>query len=331
MRHPRLLTPQVLHYLKYFDVTAKCLSFTGAAEELHLTRGAVSQQIKGLEELLNVRLFIRLPRGLRLTLEGERLHGAVRRMVYELEMELQAIQPDTAAKDIVIRASPSFSMLWLMPRLGGFSRLYPEVKIRLRSAFFGMTTSQMDAEEIDVLVLYGQEAERREQHILPLMSEYLMPVASTAYLGLHEPISDAACLARHTLLHDDSPWEGAPAFAEWVEWIRKATGVQSERVDTCVQHGHQYNLSQLAVNAAILGQGIAIARTSLISDELQRGKLLPAVPICVRSRAGYSLVVNPGKKRGRSLDMFTEWIKAECETFEGARDRMLAGMAAIVS
>lgn len=327
MHHPpRPLAPQALPYLKYFDAAAKNLSFSAAAAELHLTRAAVSQQIKRLEELLGVCLFVRVPRGLRLTREGERLHGTVRRTVYELEMGLQAIQPGTTANDIAIRASPSFSMLWLMPRLTAFGGLYPELKVRLRSAFFGMSTAQMDAEEIDVLVIYGREAERREPHIMPLMSEYLMPVASQGYLDAHAPIADAARLARHTLLHDDSPWEGAPAFSEWVEWVGKATGVRSDAVTACVRHGHQYNLSQLAVHASILGHGVAMARVSLINDELRRGQLMPAIPVCALSDAGYGLVVNPNKRRDRSITIFTEWIKAECEACEKNRDRLLADL-----
>lgn len=330
MPRTQLLTPLVLHAVKYFDAAARNLSFTRAAEELHVTQGAISQQIRGLEEQIGVKLFMRLPRGLLLTQEGERLHKAVHRTLRDLEAELHAIQPEAPAKGLFIRSSPSFSMMWLMPRLSNFSRLYPEVEIRLRGELFGMTSSRMSAESIDALVLYGQDVERPDQYVLPLMSEYLVPVASKHYLAAHPPVSDASSFSQHTLLHDDAPWEGAPSFAEWTEWVRRATGVQSEEIESAGQHGHQYNLSQLAVNAALLGQGIAIARASLVLDELQHGELLPAVPVCVRSNANYSLVLNPAKKNNRSIELFKEWIKSECSAFEATRDEFLREIAALV-
>ena len=325
MARTRLLTPLVLHAIKYFDAAARALNFTKAAEELHVTQGAVSQQIRGLEDQIGVPLFTRLPRGLLLTREGERLHKAVHRALRELETELQAIQPETATKHIFLRSSPSFSMMWLMPRLNSFSRQYPDIEIRLRGELFGMSAARMSAESIDALVLYGQESEE----VVNLMSEYLLPVATQAYLDDHPAIVDASCFQRHTLLHDDAPWEGAPSFAEWREWVRKATLSEDEEVEKFGLHGHQYNLSQLAVNAALMGQGIAIARTSLIIEELRSGQLVPAVPVAVRSTANYCFVMNENKKPSQSLRVFMDWIHAECEGFATARDQFLSRMATL--
>lgn len=326
----QLVTPLVLHAIKYFEAAARNLSFTRAAEELHVTQGAVSQQIRGLEEQVGARLFKRLPRGLALTQEGERLHRAVHKALQDLETELHAIRPGSSSKTLVIRSSPSFSMTWLMPRLSDFSRQYPEIEIRLRGELFGMSTSRMNAEAIDLLVLYGQPSERSDPHVLPLMSEYVLPVASPHYLDTHDAIRQASDFARHVLLHDDAPWEGAPSFAEWGEWLRGATQSDADEVAGYGRHGHQYNLSHLAINAALLGQGVAMARASLIVDELGRQQLLPAVPVCVRASAQYSLVLNTNPGNRNAIQVFKDWIVEQCRRFELERAALLGGMTKLV-
>jgi len=329
MAGKQFLTPLILHSIKYFDAAARNLSFTKAAAELHVTQGAISQQIRGLEEQIGVPLFIRLPRGLMLTREGERLHKAVHRALRDLESELQAIQPAAQTKSIFVRSSPSFSMMWLMPRLGSFSRLHPDIEIRLRGELFGMPPARMTAESIDLVVLYGQESELPAGDAFFLMPEYLLPVAAPAYLERTEPISGAGSFARHTLLHDDAPWENAPPFAEWSEWAAKAALSEDVTVEAVCHHGHQYNLSQLAINAALCAQGIAMARSSLVIDELKAGELLPAVPVSVKSSAGYWLILNESRRESSSVKVFKDWIASECNSFSSVRDDLLAQVTTI--
>ncbi|WP_394780113.1 LysR family transcriptional regulator [Undibacterium sp.] len=331
MPHNQIVTPLILHAIQYFEAAARNCSFTRAAEELHVTQGAVSQQIKGLEEQLGVRLFSRLARGLALTPEGERLFRVVHLALTEIETVMQAIQPSAASETLVIRSSPSFSMMWLMPRLSRFSRLYPQIEIKLRGELFGMSTSRMNLEGVDVLVLYEQLHDKREQNVTPLMKEYLLPVASSAFLQQAQPVQQAADFQKLSLLHDDAPWEGAAPCAEWSEWLRIATQDKLGAVEKFGAHGHQYNLAQLAINAAVHGEGIAMARTSLIHDELASEKLLPAVSLATCASAAYGLVVNSNARNSRAVQAFTEWIGEECRQFELERDAMLAAMARLVS
>lgn len=328
------VTPLLLHALKYFDVAARNLSFTRTAEEMHVTQGAVSQQIKGLEEQLGVRLFRRLHRGLELTPEGERLHRVAGKALRELETEIQAILPGGAGNALFIRSSPSFSMMWLMPRLNAFARLHPGIELRLRGELFGMSASRMNVEAIDALVLYDRMpvrgGEREGQQAVMLMEEYLLPVASPAYLEKHGPPGQADDFAARTLLHDDSPWEGARSYAEWGEWVRAATGSDSDEVENFGRHGHQYNLSQLAVNAALHDQGIAMARASLIVNELESGQLVPVVPLCAPTSARYFLVLSGRGGKDRSMTVFRDWIVQECRAFEAERDALLRRIARIV-
>ena len=324
------VTPLLLHAMKYFDAAARNRSFTRAAEELHVTQGAVSQQIRGLEEQIGVRLFNRLPRALSLTQEGERLYRVVRKVLQDLETELQAIQPSASDKTLVIRSSPSFSMMWLMPRLSSFSRLHPEIEIRLRGELFGMSATRMIVEAIDVLILYDQFSQRNDQNVTPLMAEYLLPVASSDYLTRHAPIRQASDFKDHVLLHDDSPWEGAPPFAEWGEWLRAATQDDTDEVESFGRHGHQYNISQLAMNAALLGQGVAMARASLVVEELGRKQLSPAVPLSVRASARYGLVFNQNSGKNRAMQVFQDWLVEECRKFEAERDQFLATLVRVV-
>lgn len=325
-----LVTPLILHAMPYFEAAARNHSFTRAAEELHVTQGAVSQQIKGLEEQVGVQLFKRLARGLELTPEGERLFRVVRLALGEIETTVRAIQPAATAEALIIRSSPSFSMMWLMPRLSRFSRLYPDIEIRLRGELFGMSMSRMNLEGVDVLVLYQQFSSRHEQELTPLMGEYLLPVASPAFLEECPPVQDIAAFQKLNLLHDDAPWEGAAAYAEWAEWLRLATQDKSGAAEQYGAHGHQYNLAQLAISAALHGEGIAMARASLVREELATQRLLPVVPLATRASASYGLVQNSNARNSRALGLFTEWIKEECRAFEAERNDLLAGIARLV-
>ncbi|MFZ6654504.1 LysR substrate-binding domain-containing protein [Undibacterium sp. TJN19] len=323
MPQRQLLTPLILHAIKYFDSAARHRSFTRAAEELHVTQGAVSQQIKGLEEQIGVMLFKRLPRGLALTQEGERLYRVAQKVLRDLEAELHAIQPVAPNKTLLIRASPSFSMMWLMPRLNSFSRLYPEISIRLRGELFGMSNAIMNQEAIDLLIMYGKLPQQSDQQVTVLMNEYLIPVASADYLQQHASILTATDFASHRLLHDDSPWEGAPAYEEWTSWLRALTKSSDEETDDLGRHGNQFNLSQLAVNAALQGQGLAMARVSLVMDELNRKQLVPVIAQPVLSAAHYFLVINHSTSNRDAVKLFKEWIIEECQTFELERDNFL--------
>ena len=329
MSQRQLLTPLILHAIKYFDSAARHRSFTRAAEELHVTQGAVSQQIKGLEEQIGVPLFKRLPRGLALTQEGERLYRVAQKVLRDLEAELHAIQPVAPNKTLLIRASPSFSMMWLMPRLNSFNRLYPEISIRLRGELFGMSNARMNQEAIDLLVMYGKLPQQNDQQITILMDEYLIPVASAGYFQQHAPITCATDFARHKLLHDDSPWEGAPAYEEWTSWLGALTKNSNEDAGDLGRHGNQFNLSQLAVNAALQGHGLAMARVSLIMDELSRNQLIPVIAQPVLSGAHYFLVLNHSTANRDAVKLFKEWIIEECQKFELERDFVLKQLADI--
>lgn len=326
MARSKLVTPLVLHAIKYFEAAARNCSFTRAAEELHVTQGAVSQQIKGLEEQIGVKLFSRLPKGLALTTEGERLYGMVTRLLQDLETELHAIQPNASSRPLVIRSSPSFSMMWLMPRLSGFSEHNRDIEIRLRGELFGMSAARMAAEEVDALVLYGHRPSASDLHVVPLMDEYLLPVATPQFLSQGKPPATASEVASCTLLHDDSPWEGAPSYAEWAEWIQGATESRSEELAQSVRHGHQFNLSQLAINAALLGQGVAMSRVSLVAEELGRRQLVPAFSRAVRASAQYFLVLNPHAGNQPAMELFEDWLLTECARFVAQRAELLAAL-----
>ena len=321
------LTPAILHALKYFDAAARHLSFTRAADELHVTQGAISQQIRGLEDQIGVKLFQRLAKGISLSYEGERLHKVVKQILAELEAEIQAIQPQSPNRHLIIRSSPSFCMMWLMPRLNRFSRLYPNVEIRLKGEMFGMPVAQMNAEAIDALVVYGRPGNDEGLEAVPLMAEFLLPVASPAYIEKNGAITELTDFVDHTLLHDDSPWEGAPPYAEWEEWVRGVTDGKRGKVEKLGKRGNLYNLAQLATNAALLGQGVSIARTSLVLEELESAQLMPVYPVCVKSASAYFLMLNPGTMGRESIETFKEWLHEECAEFEKRRNAVLQKIA----
>jgi len=130
-----VLSSSTLSSLRFFEAAARLLSFKAAARELHVTQGAVSQQIKNLEEALGCKLFYRLPRQITLTEEGRRFAAVVRQSLEAIEREAQDIAASGATVDIRLRAGPSFALRWLVPRLGNFYAAHPHIRLYVNAAY----------------------------------------------------------------------------------------------------------------------------------------------------------------------------------------------------
>lgn len=297
-----------LNSLRAFEATARHLSFTKAAEELHVTPAAVSQQVKTLEGYFDIQLFQRLTRALRLTDTGQAVLPPVRDGFDRLAEVDRILRTREDEWIVAVSVAPSFGAKWLVPRLDRFHRAYPDYDIRIDA-----TDQRVDftEEDVDIALRYGRGAypglcsER-------LFTESSFPVCSPALLDGEYPLRTPRDLHRHTLLH--VKWamnnEAAP---NWRMWLR-ATGVYD--LDTA--RGPQFNHDQIAVQAAIAGQGVTLASSALVADDLAEGRLVRPFPDADNqpTQFCYYVVYPQAHLRQPKVAAFRDWVMGQAETEE---------------
>jgi LysR family transcriptional regulator, glycine cleavage system transcriptional activator len=293
------LNSATLASLRFFEAAARLLSFKRAALELHVTQGAVSQHIKRLEDVLGHKLFYRLPRGISLTDEGRRLAMAVETGFGHVDREARAIATTGSTVELRLRAGPSFALRWLVPRLGDFYGKVPSVRLFIVGAYGYFDLSHRD---------FDLAVERLPERLPALCSEFLMeehlvPVCSPEYLSRLGPIEEPADFARCTLLHDAHAWNGASEDEEWRYWLRE---VGADRVDST--QGKFFSLANMALEAALVHQGVAMGRSTLILDLIQSGQLVTPLARPIKSPAKL-YVVYPNEHADRQgLQPLVRWL-----------------------
>ncbi len=305
------LSASLLGALRCFDVAARHCNFTHAANELHLTPSAVSQQIRQLETHVGQALFLRQARGLALTPAGRQLFAAVTGPLASLSQGVDALR--AAPAPLKLTCSPSFAMLWLMPRLVRLHREHPEIELNLAAEFQSVDRHELLASGTDCAIRYDPIAYEGLSAIT-LMPETLLAVASPRYLAEHGPLDSARAMQATTLLQDADPWHHAPADIEWDSWWARAFPADPR---TQRDGGAQaFNLSMLALTAARNHQGVAIGRLALMAEDLQAGTLVPAHPLRVRSPARYVLLT--ARDDDPRVLTLSKWLRKECQAFSAA-------------
>lgn len=315
------LNASVISWLRCFEAAARAGSFTQAAAELRLTQGAISQQVRELEERLGVALFRRLPRQLQLTEEGKQLRDAATGAFDALELALSRLQDSRGEGPLALSCYSSFALLWLMPRIGDFYREHPEIDLRVSAEFHALEMATLLQEKIDAAIRYDLGG-YRDLESMPLLDEYLVPVATPAFLRANPGLRGPGNLDGSMLLHDALAWPGIEPEAEWRCWLAEA-GVEVPSLS----QGRRFNLSQLAVAAALDGQGVAMGRVALVLEHLRAGSLVPLFGLAVRSPAAYRLV-HLAQPRPRVGDL-ARWLRDQCETFAARRDETLRGLVEV--
>jgi len=331
------LNSQVLAALRTFEAAAFCGSFTKAAKELHITAAAVSQQMANLEAQLDLSLFERHSRGIRLTASGEALFNTVRPSLDNIAATIDKLQHHHATGyELRIKSTPSFAYKWLVPRLQHFYQEFPEIKIQIfaDSALVDKATTDYDLVIDFAPIPYPDNvstskkgsAGLTEHQAELLMAEALIPVMSPAYekrFNWQAP----DCWLQVNLLHDVMPWFGASPDSEWRYWF-DAMGLDNQDSTS----GHSFNRTDLAMEAAAAGQGVALARRALLGDDINRGNLVaPFAPI--KAGFGYYLLQGPlslgqsvqghSSKQQSSLDAincFKSWIEQQALQWQQTQD-----------
>jgi LysR family glycine cleavage system transcriptional activator len=258
-----------LNALRFFDAAARRLSFTEAASELCVTQGAVSQRIKALEAERGELLFQRGKNGLALTVAGEQLAQGIRE---GLERIQAAWNGETESRPLRVSVLPSFAACWVVPRLPRFAERHPTTRVEVMAQ-----GSVVDLRQggVDLAIRFGLG---RYPGLVSqcLMGDSVVPVCAPALLEQHEAPASPADLARMPILHD-APTESDNSGTDWGTWLEEVGCAH-----VALAKGPRFSQADLAIEAAARGLGVALARVSLVSEQLQTGRLvqlpLPAVP-----------------------------------------------------
>jgi LysR family glycine cleavage system transcriptional activator len=294
-----------LNALRAFDSAARHLSFARAAEELDVTPGAISQQIRVLEDFVGQPLFRRLGRTVELTDPGKAAAPALREAFDKLHDAARLLQMPLRRGRVAVSAAPSFAAKWLVPRLEAFQARHPDVEVWISA---DMAVVDFAVDDVDVAIRYGPGL-YPNVHAERLMSESVVPVCSPGLLATLETPAD---LARVTLLHDGSP-ENDPTCPDWAMWL-KARGVDG--VDP--RPGPRFNQGSLAIEAAISGRGVALAKRAIAQADLDAGRL--AIPFADQGSPvafAYHVVWPRGRTMTPGLKAFVAWVREEAGVAEG--------------
>jgi LysR family glycine cleavage system transcriptional activator len=270
-------------------------SIKRAAQELNVTSGAVSQQVKALEARFGVRLFERGNREVKLSAQGLRLFAQLAPGFEQIDAALQLFEDRrSGSRSLVVSTTPSFATCWLTPRLGRFAAQHPEIEIRIETS---VQLADMAGGAVDVAIRHGPGGYPGLDAAL-LFTPRLVAIASPALLG--GTLSDPADCLRYPLLQDRDR-------ADWPFWFA-ALGVKPVRSAT---KGPSYADDALLIQAVIAGQGLAIVRDVYAAGALDAGSIMLALDAAIPTPASYFVVVRPDRMAVPKITAFRRWILHE--------------------
>jgi len=277
-----------------FESAARLGSFARAAEELHVTPAAVSQQIKLLESYLGVTLFSR-GKTLHLSESASAVLPLITEAFDQLERAVIRVRASHTDGPLVVSAPPAFAARWLIPRLDDFHASHPGVELRLMA-----TRRLVDfaLEDVDLAIRFGAGA-YPDLHVERLMSESIVPVAAPKLAATVKTPDD---LARCVLLEDD--WHTVDGvFPDWETWLA-TLGVRADK-PLRVQH---FGDASLAIQAAVAGLGVTLAWHSLVLDDLKNGRLVRLLDQAIPTTLGYHLVMPQNRAALGKVAAFRTWL-----------------------
>lgn len=289
-----------LNALKAFEAAARNLSFTRAADELFVTQAAVSHQVKALEDFLGVKLFLRRNRALLLTAEGQTYYLELKEIFNHILQATERLKNATSRGQLTISLPPSFAILWFVPRLSRFRDSYPDIDVRIRAV------DEVDGsltEDVDVAIYYGA-GKWPGLKAFKLHNEYLIPVCSPLLLNGKKPLREPRDLLNHTLLHDETR-------NAWKDWFR-LVGIDKDKGD----NGPIFSHSNLALKAAVYGQGIALANNVLVKQEIEAGHLIQIFPDVLPRSKSFYLVCRESQADVGKIATFRNWLLSVVEEEE---------------
>jgi LysR family glycine cleavage system transcriptional activator len=295
-----------LDALRIFAVAARHLSFTEAANELNLTQSAVSHRIRGLEDELGVSLFNRLTRRLELTPQGRALAHRVDHAISEIDRSIIDLSKFDDASPLKVTMLPSVASHWLIPRLARIRRRHPNVDVQVIA---DPRLLDLRAEGIDLAIRFGR-APHPSYSATRLMGDRVFPVCTRELLGQYAPVKSIDSLLAMPLLHD-SATDGDGSDSDWRAWLD-----YFGRSDISCQAGQHFSKASILINAAMLGLGVALARASLVADQLASGTLVCPLKLAAPTAYTYYLLGLPETVERPKIAVFRRLLVAEAAATE---------------
>ena len=298
--------------LRPFEAAARLGSFTAAADELALTQGAVSLQIRNLESFLGKRLFERLVRRVELTEDGRQYYAACLTALDEIERATRRLLAQRDHRILTVSCLPTLATMWLMPRLGAFSSAYPDIEVRVATS---ISPVDLRASDIDVALRVGKLPGRHYPRGLPgidlvmterwdgieadhLFDDVLVPVIARKLLGQGAAIATARDLLKYNLIHTASRQNA------WRDWLA-TQGIKSRSGKVSAEYGHFF----MALQAAQDCKGIAILPRKLFQTYAERATdLVVAFEADVPSAGEYYLLTHESRIDNAAVRKFRKWV-----------------------
>ncbi len=280
-----------LNALRMFDAAARHLNFRLAAEELHLTQGAVAQQVRRLEADLGAKLFERQARGLALTDAGRAYHAPVRKAMALIGDATAAVRPENTR--VTVSVPPSFAAKWLVPRMTAFARDHPEIEIRTIAS---ERVADLGPGGVDLAIRQGERPSAQDLVVMPLAPLRLWAVASPDYARTVGDVNGPADLARMDRIEDAHPYWDV---------------VLSEKTVAAQSRALSFNQTSLALEAAANGQGVALAPSILVEGDVAAGKLDVLWRDSTDRSGGFYIVHAVSRRPRKASGRVIEWLLDE--------------------
>ena len=312
MRHP--LPP--LNSLRAFEATARHLSFSKAAQELHVTPAALSHQIRGLEDLLGLKLFHRRARSIELTDAARVIYPGIRTGFESIREAVERLDRGNRDRVLVVSSTPGLTAKWLVPRLYKFLALHPEIETRITAS---VAYANFVTDDIDVGIRLSSGA-HPDLHVEKISDEWLVPLCSPRLLEGKHPLRKPQDLKNFTLIQVDLPGV-VPTWADWME-MTGADGIDTTR-------GLRLNVADHALDAASEGVGVVLAYKMVAARDIALGRLVvPFGPEILLPGRAYHLVCAKGQEKRAPIKAFRDWIFAEMRETHAALREVPIGDAA---
>lgn len=294
---PNKLPP--LNALKVFEVAARKLSFSKAAQELHVTQGAISKQIKALEEHLQLALFDRTPTGLELTKAGKQYLPTIMSALEQIQSSTANLQQlESNSHSLTLNITPSLSNLWLIPRLKKLSHCLPNLRLNMVS---GDGAFQFHQASADIAIRCLPLSLSHENSTL-LAEEILVPVIHPELLA-KTPINSCEDILLHPLLmHTTRP-------QLWSQFLSRVIGDEKRSTSAHFHHGFEHFF--MSLEAAKQKQGIALVPDFLASAFIKKGELVSLLDIRYKSSYGFYFLVPAYRQQHDQVQQFYQWLQDE--------------------
>lgn len=316
MNQPRR-RPLSLTNLRAFEAVARRLNFSDAAQELFVTQSAISRQIKSLEDELGVPLFVRGTRHVEVTQSGQQLLRVVDPWLARLDAGVRQIREQNSRRRVNITTFASFASLWLLPRIEAFQSQHPDIDIRVSAHD---AVADLDDPELDLALRYISP-QQAPPGAMRMFGEILTPVVSRQLMeqirrGEAPPLARPEDLAQHTLAEEDDN-KSSTEFLSWRHWLARQgqPALQPRR-------WLYLNFTYQQVQAALAGQGVALARVALVFEALARGELVEPFGPAGRTDSPYAywLIVPPQNRARPEVKQFSDWVMVQAAATRRAID-----------